>query len=326
MSNNYGAYYAAHTSSILVDRSAAGRFELLDRDRLDLLHRMSTNDFTTMMPGEGRVTVLTTALARIIDQLIVFNRGETALAICGEGRVATVRRWLQGHIFFQDKVKTRDMSGETCQFGLFGVAAGAIAEQIAPGASRLPLHHFLDVSFAGASILIARSFPIAGDGYTIIAPIAERAALQNTILVSGNVQLTDSAAYELLRIEAGIPAAGHELTEEYIPLEAGLWDAVSFKKGCYIGQEIIARMESRNKVARTLIQMRVAELVPAGTALHSDDRVVGSITSVAALPDGEAVALGYVKADVADKLLLAVRETGESLHVEVTHIAHSREA
>src|SRR6185369_14767252 len=93
--------------TVLFDRSQQqGRLELIDRDRLDLLHRMSTNDFGHMEPGEGRSTVLTTALARIIDRVIVYNRCETALLVVNQ--TDTVRGWLQRHIFFQDKVKIRN--------------------------------------------------------------------------------------------------------------------------------------------------------------------------------------------------------------------------
>src|SRR5579871_2419423 len=107
------------STTYLFDRSQQqGRLELLDRDRLDLLHRMSTNDFTTLPPGEGRPTVLTTALARIIDRVIVYNLGESALMLTNQP--GTVRVWLQKHIFFQDKVKLRDVSAEKSQLELYG--------------------------------------------------------------------------------------------------------------------------------------------------------------------------------------------------------------
>ncbi len=315
------SYAAAHSTSVLIDRSTQeGRFELLDRDRLDLLHRMSTNDFTTLKPGEGRETVLTTALARIIDRLIVYHRGETALALCGDGRIAAVRGWLQRHIFFQDKVRTRDMSSTLAQFGLYGANAGAVAEQLAPGVSALPLHHFIETTFDGTPLMIARSFPLAGDSYVLLIPTESRTQLQSALLSLEGVQVAEPSTYELLRIEAGIPASGHELTEEYIPLETGLWEAVSFKKGCYIGQEIIARMESRNKLARSLVQLRLPAFVPTGTALHSEDRVVGSVTSTAGLPAGGAVALGYVKTDALDAPLSVMAESGERLTAEIAHL------
>src|SRR5690242_14928545 len=97
--------------TLLFDRSAAqGRLELRDRDRIDLLHRMSTNDLQNMERGEGRPTVFTTALARIIDRVIVYNLGETTLMLTNQPD--TLRNWLQRHIFFQDKVKIRDASKE----------------------------------------------------------------------------------------------------------------------------------------------------------------------------------------------------------------------
>jgi aminomethyltransferase len=288
-------YDAAHHSAVWVDHSARfGRFVLTDRDRLDLLHRMSTNDMNRLQPGEGSATVLLTALARIIDQLIVYHRGETALAITGSGKIKTVRLWLQKHIFFNDKVQTRDVSAEMLQFGLYGKDAAALAERLAPGVSVLPLHHFKEFTVADQAVLIAPTFPIAGAGFTLIAPESVRANVM--ALLEQAVQLSETE-YDLLRIESGIPAAGHELTEEYIPLETGLWEAVSFHKGCYIGQEIIARMESRNKLARTLVKLHLPALVAIGTPITAEGKTVGSVTSSAALPDATAVALAYVRTE-----------------------------
>src|SRR5262245_23697684 len=123
----------------IFDRSAQqGRLGFTDRDRLDLLHRMSTNDLLSLKTGEGASTVLTTALARIVDRLIVYNRGETALAITNHAD--TVRKWLQKHIFFQDKVKIRDVSAELGQFEIHGSSARDLAESVAPGAHELAIH------------------------------------------------------------------------------------------------------------------------------------------------------------------------------------------
>jgi tRNA-modifying protein YgfZ len=297
------AYETAHTGAVLVDHTGTfGRFTLTDRDRLNLLHRMSTNDMNSLQPGEGRATVLLTALARIIDQLIVYHRGETALAITGAGRIKPVRMWLQKHIFFNDKVQTRDVSAELLHFGLYGARAAEVAERLAPGAAALPLHHFKEITIADQPVMVARSFPMAGGGYTIIAPEGVRAALIEQLRDVPFVAETD---YDLLRIESGIPAAGYELTEDYIPLETGLWEAVSFRKGCYIGQEIIARMESRNKLARTLVMLRLPEPVAVGAALTHEGKAVGSVTSIATLPDGSAAALGYIRTDALDQALQA---------------------
>src|SRR5947207_1867879 len=108
-------------TTLLFDRSTAqGRILMTDRDRFDLLQRMSTNDFRTIAPGQGISTVLTTAIARIIDRVIVYHRGDTALMLTNYP--AVIRGWLQKHIFFQDKVKLRDVSAELGQLELQGSA------------------------------------------------------------------------------------------------------------------------------------------------------------------------------------------------------------
>ena len=321
-------YSAAYNGAVLIDRSAEGRFELRDRDRLDLLQRMSTNDLRELGIGQGRSTVLTTALARIIDRLVLYERSDDTaaitLAVCGVGRTTIIRGWLQRHIFFQDKVQTRDVSTNTCQFGLFGASAESVAAQFVPDIVDLPLHHFREFTLAGEIALLARTYPLAGGGFTIIAPVAIRDTLVMTFKQSiGEINVmpgaTGDAVYEILRIEAGLPLAGHELSEEYLPLEAGLWDSISFSKGCYTGQEIIARMESRHQLARTISRLTLSASVPIGSKISrasQPDHSVGVITSVATKPDGSTIALGYVKMDALDESLVVTATPGHVAAIE----------
>ncbi len=306
--------------TIVFDRSRQqGRLELVDRDRLDLLHRMSTNDFKAIQPGEGRSTVLTTALARIIDRVIVYNRSESALLVLNQPD--TVRAWLQRHIFFQDKVKIRNVSNDLGQLELYGPQAAAIAERIAASAGSLALYHFVEKPTDGGFTLIARTFPLHGDGYLLIAPAASLDTLKQTILAHEGVVMGDDDRYETLRIAAGLPGPGHELTEDYIPLEASLWDSVSFTKGCYIGQEIIARMESRNRLAKTLVSLRLDAPAPTGSRLSDGERHnIGTLTSVAQLDDGVVIGLGFVKPDRAEpgSRLNVVTESDTVVPAEIT--------
>jgi folate-binding protein YgfZ len=92
---------------------------------------------------------------------------------------------------------------------------------------------------------------------------------------------------------------GRELSAEYIPLEVGLWDEVNFHKGCYTGQEIIARMESRNKLARTLVSLKLTEPVDAPVDLYHESRNVGRLTSSVSAPDGEVFAMAVIKSSLA---------------------------
>ncbi len=293
-------YAAAQHGAVAVWRTQVGRVRAVGRDRLDLLHRMSTNDLTNMAVGEARYTVLTTAIARMVDVLWVLNRAETALYLTGPGRAPLVRRWLGGYIFYNDQVKFEDASAELGQFGLFGAHAADVAEALAPGAAALAENRFLDTD----DVIVARTRPLAGAGYTVLAPAAQIEALWAQAVAAGAAPAGEQA-YQWLRLAAGqpegaaegIPLAGREISEDYIPLEANLWPAVNFKKGCYIGQEIIARMESRGKLARRLVGLRLAALVAVGAEVRAGESasVVGTITSAGDLPSYGPAALTYLK-------------------------------
>lgn len=290
--------YEAMESSptFLFERSKAqGRLILQDRDRLDLLQRMSTNDLRSLQVGAGCSTVLTTATARIIDRVIVYHRGETALMIANYPQI--VLNWLRRHVFWQDRFRIDDHSAELGQLELHGASAAEIADGLIGGASSLPLHHFLEDS--ARQLLVARTFPLLHEGFLIVAPYALLASLLTAWSAAERLQRADDALYERLRVAAGLPAAHHELTEDYIPLEAGLWDSVSFSKGCYIGQEIIARMESRNRLAKTLVKLHLSASAEAGALIQAGDETVGVLTSIAeplaAQTGVAAVGLGFVK-------------------------------
>jgi aminomethyltransferase len=101
--------------------------------------------------------------------------------------------------------------------------------------------------------------------------------------------------YNTLRIRSGIQGYGREISDEFIPLEVGLWDEVSFNKGCYKGQEIIARMDSRERVARTIVRLKLTSMINAPTEIQVDGKVVGKLTSSVVSPDDEIFAIGVVK-------------------------------
>jgi tRNA-modifying protein YgfZ len=134
--------------------------------------------------------------------------------------------------------------------------------------------------------------------------------------VPAGVPLCGLDAYEVVRIEAGVPVMGHELTERTIPAEAGqevIDRAVSFTKGCFTGQELVARIDSRGgRVPRLLrgVVTTAGPLPPAGATVEVDGAAVGALTSVAGPPEGGAVALAYVKRDVTPPAAAAVRWDG----------------
>jgi tRNA-modifying protein YgfZ len=129
-----------------------------------------------------------------------------------------------------------------------------------------------------------------------------------SVEVPEGFELIDAAAYEAIRIASGIPRMGAELTDKTIPAETGLIDlTVSFTKGCYTGQELVARIDSRGgHVPRHLRGLAMAEGVEPGTDLESEGKVVGTVTSAAAGPDGRWVGLGYVRRGSDPPLTVAV--------------------
>lgn len=322
---------AAREVVALMDRSAIGRLRFTGRDRLDFLQRMSTNDMLKLAPGQGCTTVLTTPIGRIVDRLTVYVGEESLLALTSEGQAGRVRRWLSGYIFFMDQVTIGDETAQTGLLALYGPrAAELILAALGADVSGLECHAWRFVPWKGETLMVAAAEPPGtGQAFFLIAPSAAATAVQTHLLDIGadwGIRPMGEAAYEVLRILAGQPRYGHELSEEYIPLEAGLWGDVSFRKGCYIGQEIIARMESRGKQARQLVGLRLAALPPAGeVTLQAEGQRIGQLTSVAQVPDtGEVVGLGYVRTAYAlpGATLSAVAD-GQEIPAEIRFLAGS---
>lgn len=286
-------YHAALTSAVLMDRSHEGRFEITGSSRLDLLHRISTNDLLSLEPGEGRPTIFTNAVARILDRATIYHRGETALALTEPGRGVPLRGYLQRNIFFNDDARLRDIADSTRQFVIHGVNAGAVGETLAP---ELAVMHSADVEIAGVPVVITRDKPLIGGHWRLIVPNEGAATIWDALLESNeNLTAAGSLTYNVLRIRAGRPGVGHELSTEYLPLEVGLWDEVSFTKGCYTGQEIIARMESRGRLAKTIVTLTLDEWVEAPASIRAGGREVGTLSSSARTPDGDVIGIGVVK-------------------------------
>jgi folate-binding Fe-S cluster repair protein YgfZ len=154
-------YHVALTAAVVMDRSHEGRLEIAGRDRLELPHRISTNDLLTLQPGEGRPTIFTNANARILDRATLFHRGETTLVLTEPGRGEALRRYLQRNIFFNDEVRLSDLAGSTRQFVLHGANADVVGRLFAPELAPL---HSAEVEIAGVPIVIMRDKPLC-DGH-----------------------------------------------------------------------------------------------------------------------------------------------------------------
>lgn len=284
---------AAHKAAVWVDRSTLGMLHVTGKTRLDLIDRMSTQAVKRLQSGEGAATVMTTDIGRMIDRLILYAASDSVYILTGENHADRLARFLLRHVFFNDDFQLQDLTAETAIFGVYGPQA---AEKLAAAGFPevdLPLHHWRQATINGLTAYLHRTDPIAGDGYFVIGQAADKEALEQ-LLNGADITPIDETTFDYLRIEAGLPRFGREITLDYIPLEADLWPDVSFNKGCYTGQEIIARMESRGRLAKRLVRLLAAEPLEVGAAITASGKNVGSITSAAVGPEG-IVALGYVK-------------------------------
>lgn len=290
------AYRATLDHSSFRDLSAHGRVALAEPDRADLLNRLSTNNIVALQPGQGTRTVLTNHIGRIIDLLTVVTLPERLLLLGTAGRGPALARFFRKNIFFNDKVSVIDLTSTTCQFALYGPQAAAVLQDLSGDESitALPRFHVRELLLGGQPVQLVRDLPLGADAFTLIADAALAPSLPR-LLAEAGAQPLDDASYEALRIEHGYAAAGRELSLDYIPLETGLADAISFKKGCYVGQEIIARMESRNRLAKRLMGLRLSAPLDAPAKLAVDGKEMGDLTSAVLSPRFGPIALAYVR-------------------------------
>lgn len=293
------AVEAARTGAIVVDRSALGMLKFTGETRLDLIHRMSTQAVKDLASGEGAATVLTSDIGRIIDRLLLYASSDAVYALTGEGNAGNVARYLMGYVFFQDDFHVEDLSAETFIFAVYGAQAAGRLRPLFGEAVELPLHHWRELKLDDRTVYLHRTDPVAGAGYFVMGDTEDREAVWARLVETGIAPASEEA-FEYLRIAEGLPRFGREITPDYIPLETGLWADVSFTKGCYTGQEVIARMESRGRLARKLVRLRAADAVEPGTPIELEGRAAGTITSAAAGPEG-VVALGYLKTRALDE-------------------------
>ena len=290
-------YETAETGAILLDRSHEGRILLTGRDRFELVNRMSTNDISRLARNEGKPTVFTNPNARVLFRAFCYSLSGGLLLIGEAGQGAALAQYLRRNIFFGDQVQVDDISAETTQFALHGAFADQAIEVFAQEVGSIPRLGSAEIDADEGKLILARRKPIRGGHWVVIAQAGESVAVHRRLLRCGaaaGLIPAGSLTYNSLRIRGGRPA-GIELSADYIPLEVGLWDEISFSKGCYTGQEIIARMESRERLAKTLVKVALSSMIPAPAAARANGRNVGRLTSSVQAADGSLHALAVLR-------------------------------
>ena len=306
-------YTAAVTAAGIHDASYRGRLKATGEDALDLLNRMSTNNVIDLQTGEGTPTVLTTDRGRILDLLGVVNNGDHVLLLTSPGQQQPVIDWLDKSTIMDDLV-VGGVTPATVMLALIGPSAAGVLElEDSPQVPGTALTSW-EQSFGGHRALVI-NHPLGKlPCYYLVAAAEDGPGLWEYLLERGATPV-GVEAFETVRVSLGVPEIGSEMGEPYNPLEAGLIGSVDFAKGCYIGQEVIARLDSYKKVQKYLVTLRFDEdaQVNTGDSLVQEGQAVGAVTSVSRVPGIGLAGLGYVKTASAlagGKLQLAAPASG----------------
>ncbi len=295
------AFHAAFDASALFDLSHWGRLRVGGRDCLRFLHNMTTAAFEGARPGDVIEAVVLTAKARMIDLVTAVVAGEHVGLITSPERRAVLPEWFRRFIFFNDDVRIADVSEQSRLFALVGprsdeVLSAAFTAEL-PDAGRSAMGHV-----AGEPVLVAAGSGLGAPGYRLLVPGGANAgAVWDGLLEAGvgrGLVVGEEGVWEQLRVWYGRPAADREITEEYNPLEAGLWHAIRFDKGCYIGQEVVARLDTYRKIKQHLMRVELERSVPPGNEVMVAGEPVGQLTSVAQTPLGT-FGLAYIHREAA---------------------------
>lgn len=311
---------SVETGAVLFDRSHWGVLQMSGGDRLRFIHNQTTNTFTQRQPGEGCDTVFVTSTARTIDLTTVYVTDETLLILTSPGQDQRLMDWMDRYIFPADQVSLANLTGDTAVFSLVGSGSAALLNHLGIDLEPdLPTAHHRSVDLGGVALRLAVGSGLALAGYTLLIP-AEGAVSVWQQLVNAGVIPAGDLLWQQLRVQQGRPFPERELTDDYNPLEAGLWDAISFDKGCYIGQETIARLNTYQGVKQQLWGLHLSATVEPGAAIFAEGEKVGLLTSVVETPCGLR-GLGYIRTKAGGAGLAVSVGAADGVVVDLPYLA-----
>ncbi|MFN8059142.1 MAG: glycine cleavage T C-terminal barrel domain-containing protein [Vicinamibacterales bacterium] len=334
------ATYATVTSSAgLWDRSTEGRIEVRGADRQAWLHGLTTNDVTSLRAGAGCYAAMLTAQGRMTTDMRILVREDAILVDVPGSLVEGLLDRLDMFVVAED-VRLEDVSATLARLAVYGPRASDIiadalgaADPAARESFRESLRTFRPNEHvtrewrspggSASPVVIARARDLGWLGFDLYVSVGVKAALERALTGAGG-HAADEALWETLRIERGVPRFGVDMDEHTIPLEAGIEDeAISFTKGCYVGQEIVVRVMHRGhgRVARRLVGLvleRDADVPSTSAAILVEGETVGRITSATWSPAlGRPIALAYVHRDHADASTVEVAVGDRHVHARL---------
>jgi folate-binding protein YgfZ len=294
-------YRLATEEAALFDLSRHGLITCSGKDSAQFLHNLCTNEVVKLPVGAASEAFLTTAQAKVVDHVwILHTTGiePTYLVDVGDDEGPRIFKHLD-RFLISEQLELLDLCGAMIRYHLAGPRSGNILGK-ATGAELEGLKDLqsLDLARGESRLIIWRRNRLGVLGYDLILNGSD-SAVWSPLFGELPVRSTESSAFECLRIEAGLPRFGMDITEANLPQEVGRIDqTISYTKGCYIGQETVARVRSFGHVNRALRGLLGAEKTTfqPGAKLYRDGQEVGVVTSGTNSPRrGRPIALAYVR-------------------------------
>ncbi|MCM3903222.1 MAG: aminomethyltransferase family protein [Pyrinomonadaceae bacterium] len=293
----------------LIDLSSRGRFQVSGSEAVQFLNGLITNDMKTLTENRWMPAAFPNVQGRLIASVRVIRKLDDATGkkpvpvflidtepTTREAVLKTIERFTLAGDFH-----VVDVTNQTALLSLQGKrAADMIGSVIGESAHGIPAYGAAQIEWQQQSLTVLRATHTAEDGFDILVSADQATSLWD-VLVNAGARPIGHEAWDRLRIEAGVPRYGIDMDETNVVTETGLDEAVSYTKGCYIGQEIIARIKYRGHVAKKLVGLVFdrARKIDKDVKIRSvDDKEIGRITSHTLSPHlGSTIALGYVKYD-----------------------------
>jgi len=293
-------YQAVREKAGLIDLSFRAQVRMTGEDRVSFLQGMISNDVKVLRPGDGCAATLLTEQGRIVADLRVYTL-DNAILLDVDARIKERMIEALARFIIADDVEMEDLSEQQVTFALQGPAASRLLTAAGVSLSLDKPFQHQEVTLAGTTARIIRVSDTGEEGYELFVAAEQAEQCWTALLHAGEplgLRPVGLAALQMLRVEAGIPWYGLDMDEGRIVLEVGLEQAISFKKGCYLGQEVVERATARGHVNRKLsgLLLHGNTLPEGGTKLFHNAQEAGWVTSTVQSPRfGHPIALGYVR-------------------------------
>jgi folate-binding protein YgfZ len=284
----------------LFDLSSRGRILVSGSEAVMFLNGLITNDMKTLAVNSWMAAAFANVQGRLLAAVRIAHRKDGFLIDTESATRETVVTLLERFTLAGD-FRLQDLTDETVMFSVQGRSASEIVSRVfGEEAARVERQQIVNAQFDDATVTVIRATHTAEDGFDLFIDTNDSSKLSDGLTSAGALPISNDT-FETLRIEAGEPLYGIDMDETNVVTETNLDDAVSFTKGCYLGQEIIVRIKHRGHVAKKLSGVVLGDSTPVprnSKIISSDGKEIGRVTSSTFSPRlDRAIALGYLKYD-----------------------------